>query len=276
MSNKKTEEETKPRCFVIMPISDTHGYESGHFGRVYEHVLKPAIIQAGYQPVRADDAVKTDYIVVGIIRQIVEADVVLCDYSARNPNVMYELGIRHAFNKPVVLIKDRKTEKIFDIQGLRYTEYDESLRIDSVQKDIAKITAAIQETTSSSDGAINSVVELANIRAAEVPAGQTVSADTGILLQAISSLESRISGLETNRQAARNFYFSEDKVVFHDKSDAKIGTEVFDSDSKFELVGELIDIHPVDDKIFIKSKSGKIVPFYAYSLRSKGLTGYPF
>ena len=97
-SPEKAVEKEKPVCFVIMPISDVHGYEPGHFGRVYEHVLKPAIVAAGYLPMRADDTIKTDYIVVGIIEKIVESEMVICDLSARNPNVMYELGIRHAFN----------------------------------------------------------------------------------------------------------------------------------------------------------------------------------
>jgi len=56
---------------------------------------------------------------VGIIQRIVDSEMVLCDYSAKNPNVMYELGVRHAFNKPVALVKDKTTDKVFDIQGLR-------------------------------------------------------------------------------------------------------------------------------------------------------------
>lgn len=58
-SPEKAVEKEKPVCFVIMPISDVHGYESGHFGRVYEHILKPAIVAAGYIPIRADDTIKT-------------------------------------------------------------------------------------------------------------------------------------------------------------------------------------------------------------------------
>lgn len=274
MPEEKPASQQRPKCFVVMPISDSHSYEPGHFGRVYEHILKPAITQAGYQPVRADDAIKTDYIVVGIIQQIVDSDMVLCDYSARNPNVMYELGIRHAFNKPVVLLKDRKTEKIFDIQGLRYTEYDESLRVDSVQKDVAKIASAILETAKANPETVNSVVQLAGLKAAEVPAGQTISADTGILLQAISSLESRITSIEIDRQSERHFYFADEKVFFRDKSDAGIGAEIYDAQS--DLLGELVDVHPADDKIFVKAKSGKVTPFYAFSLRSKGLTAFPF
>lgn len=263
-----------------MPISDMHGYESGHFGRVYEHVLKPAISQAGFTPIRADDAVKTDYIVVGIIQQIVASEMVLCDFSARNPNVMYELGIRHAFNKPVVLIKDRRTEKVFDIQGLRYTEYDDTLRIDSVQKDIAKIAEAIKETLNAAGDRVNSVVQLAGIRAAEVPAEQIVSADTSLLLQAIGSIEKRLTSMETERQTERYFYLNTDveKVFFKDNSTASLGDSIYNLDSPLisSLIGELVDVHPADDKIFIKSTTGKVTPFYAFSLKSKGLSAAPF
>jgi len=265
----------KPTCFVIMPISDVHGYEVGHFGRVYEHVLKPAIIEAGYFPIRADDTTKTDYIVVGIIQKIVESQMVICDLSAKNANVMYELGIRHAFNKKVTLVKDRNTDKVFDIQGLRYTEYDETLRIDSVQKDISKITSAIRETANAKESSMNSVVQLAGIKAAEVPAGQTVSADTQLLLSALASLDKRMQLLESNpKQAARYFRVEEDRVIFGENDNATINDEVFDS--KGNKLGCLVDIHPSEEKIFIKQEDGKVIPFAAYSARSKGLSFYPF
>ncbi|MBL0077444.1 MAG: hypothetical protein IPP41_16575 [Rhodocyclaceae bacterium] len=218
---------------------------------------------------------KTDYIVVGIIQKIVESAMVVCDFSARNPNVMYELGIRHAFNKPVVLIKDRRTEKVFDIQGLRYTEYDESLRIDSVQKDIARIASAVTETAKSGADGLNSVVQLAGIKAADVPVGQTVSPDTQLLLSAIATLERRMDSVEIrDRSTSRYFRIEDEKVVFADGSEAKLNDFVMDRESKF--VGALVDIHPMDEKIFLRHESGKIQPFSAFSLRSKGLTEVPF
>jgi hypothetical protein len=42
--------EDKKKCFVIMPISDAEGYDKGHFTRVYEHLVKPAVIEAGFEP----------------------------------------------------------------------------------------------------------------------------------------------------------------------------------------------------------------------------------
>lgn len=274
MDAQEKPEKAKPICFVIMPISDVHGYEPGHFARVYEHLLKPAIITAGYNPVRADDAVKTDYIVVGIIQKIVESEMVICDFSARNPNVMYELGIRHAFNKPVTLIKDRKTEKVFDIQGLRYTEYDDSLRIDSVNKDISRISAAISETATASEKDMNSVVQLAGIRAAEVPAGQTVSADTQLLLSAIGALERRIETVEGgDRDNIRFFRVEDTTVMFSDTSVAYIGDDVY---IQGNVVGTLASINPTDQKIFIRQESGKIMPYSAISIKSKDLSSIPF
>ncbi|NOT16105.1 MAG: hypothetical protein HOP21_11170 [Methylotenera sp.] len=270
----KEEEKNKPTCFVVMPISDVHGYDSGHFGRVYEHLLRPAIIDAGYTPIRADDTTKTDYIVVGIIQQIVQAEMVVCDFSAKNPNVMYELGIRHAFGKPVTLIKDRKTDKVFDIQGLRYTEYDESLRIDSVQKDVSKISSSIKETAASKVGSINSVVQLAGIKAAEVPAGQTVSADTQLLLSAIATLERRIESQESPQKQQRFFSTANDKTIFSDGTEASLGADVFDGNAN--LIGTLIDIHPADEKIFIQQPNGKVIPYSAYSIKARGLSTIPF
>ena len=251
----------QPVCFVLKPIADSAGYEIGHFGRVYEHVLKPAILAAGYEPVRADDTVKTDYIVVGIIQKIVDSAMVLCDFSARNPNVMYELGIRHAFNKPVVLVKDRKTEKIFDIQGLRYGEYDENLRVDTVGKDIAKITAAIIETAAGGAEGMNSIVQLAGIKTAEVPATQTISADTKLILNAVDMLHTRLQVLEQadERQPdlppRKNLVLQRRAIEFLDGTTAERGETIFKDG---EVFGELIDWNPRRDTVRIKLLDGSL------------------
>jgi hypothetical protein len=264
----------KPVCFVLMPIADTAGYEAGHFGRVYEHLLKPAILAAGYIPVRADDAVKTDYIVVGIIQKIVESAMVVCDFSARNPNVMYELGIRHAFNKPVVLVKDRRTEKIFDIQGLRYAEYDESLRIDAVNKDIVKISSAISETAKSSDKDLNSIVQLAGIKTAEVPAGQTISPDTKLLLSAIGSLDRRLQTVEERIDPEQlHFIVEKDKVIFSDGSESSPGGTIFVNG---DPVGTLISLSPRKQSLVVQKPSGVRSEIAASSPEAKGLSDVPF
>jgi hypothetical protein len=128
VSDEKKEKGLK-KCFVIMPISDNTDYPAGHFTRVYEHIIKPACAIAEFEPVRADDIQSTNFIVLDIIKNILESEMAICDLSSKNPNVLYELGIRQAFNYPVTFTKDIKTKRIFDIQGFRDITYDESLRI---------------------------------------------------------------------------------------------------------------------------------------------------
>ena len=147
-------------CFVIMPISDHPDYAPGHFKRVYEYVLKPACKKAGYEAIRADDPAKTNDIVSDIIKKIIDSDMAICDMSSRNPNVFYELGLRHAFNLKTTLIKDKKSSRAFDIAGLRSVEYDESLRVDEVEKAIEAIAAAIEETEKMTSEEPNSTIQL--------------------------------------------------------------------------------------------------------------------
>lgn len=276
MTKQLPQEPEKPVCFVVMPIADVPGYEPGHFGRVYEHLLKPAIQAAGYRPVRADDAVKTDYIVVGIIQKIVESAMVLCDFSGRNPNVMYELGVRHAFDKPVVLIKDRRTEKIFDIQGLRHIEYEESLRIDAVHKDVARITKAIQDTAEASPGDLNSIVRLAGVMSAEVPTGQAISADTKLILTTLGSLERRIGEMEEQRSKpiARAFRVEGDRVLFlpHEDSSEK-GEDLFVDGRKY---GKLIALNDLEQSITVRRVDGREIKLTPNSSEAFGVNSIPF
>lgn len=180
------------KCFVIMPISDSADYAPGHFGRVYEFVIKPACIAAGFKPMRADEVMITTYIALDIIKHIVNSDMAICDLSGRNPNVLYELGIRQAFNLPVTLLKDHRTERIFDIQGFRDVEYDESLRIDSVQECVSSLAEVIRNTYENKDE-VNSLVGLLGIQPAKISKKHEISVESEIILNAVKNLETRLT-----------------------------------------------------------------------------------
>ena len=162
-------------CFVLMPISDPQGYDSGHFTAVYQHIICPACEQAGFRPIRADDINQTNYIALDVLRWLVEADMAVCDISARNPNVLYELGIRHAVRKPVVLLKDNRTDRVFDIQGIRDTPYDASLRIDRIAPVIDKIADALTQTFAAGENDTNSLMQLIEL-GRHTPSGGTIQA----------------------------------------------------------------------------------------------------
>lgn len=157
--------EKDKSCFVIMPISDAEGYERGHFRQVYEDIICPAIRGAGYTPLRADEVKETNLIHVDILQRLLDAPMAVCDLSTRNPNVLFELGIRQAFDKPVVLIQEVGTPRIFDVSILRCLEYSKEMRFRDVlfaQKELQK---QIEATASpSSDESVNSIVRLLSIK----------------------------------------------------------------------------------------------------------------
>ncbi|GLQ32856.1 hypothetical protein [Litoribrevibacter albus] len=149
-------------CFVIMPISDADGYDKGHFERVYEDIIKPAVSNTEFTSRRADEVKETNFIHLDILKQLIDAPIAICDLSSRNPNVLFELGIRQAFDKPVVLIQEKGTPKIFDIGPLRYLEYDKGMKYHDVLKTQKELTDAIIATKAAEgqQGNVNSIVRL--------------------------------------------------------------------------------------------------------------------
>ncbi|MCP5059780.1 MAG: hypothetical protein GY937_24010 [bacterium] len=154
--------DKQPECFVIMPISNPNPekYKPDHFQRIYEDVFVPACEQAEFHPTLASRSPETNIIHLDILRRLVEAPMALCDLSALNPNVFFELGIRQAFDKPVVLVQEEGTPQIFDTGVIRTLDYRPNLDVREVPEDLAKIAEALTETFNSPADSVNSLVRL--------------------------------------------------------------------------------------------------------------------
>jgi hypothetical protein len=159
VENLMTEKNSK-ECFIIMPISDADGYPAGHFKHVYDNIIGPSCEMAGYQAVRADEIKATNLIHLDILKRLIDTPIAICDLSSRNPNVLFELGIRQAFDRPVVLIQEAGTPKIFDIAPLRYLEYSKEMRYHDVLRIQKELKDAI-EATAIAGGDANSVNSMA-------------------------------------------------------------------------------------------------------------------
>ncbi|HCR0683652.1 hypothetical protein UXO39_09270 [Enterobacter hormaechei] len=195
-STKATKEQETEKlersCFVIMPIADMAGYDPRHFDRVYSHLIKPACLASGFQPVRADEVNNSNLIVLDILKRIVESDIAICDLSGRNPNVMYELGLRQAFNKKTVLIKDDRTISPFDVQAFRYCEYDSSLRIDNAFNNIKSLEKAISSTFEADSNDVNSIVQLLSIEPAKVGEKTQLSKQDTLIFETLNQILNKI------------------------------------------------------------------------------------
>lgn len=180
-ANEVTEKEIteEKECFVIMPISDPDGYKKGHFKMIYEDIFKKAIIDAGFRPYRADDSKSSNMIQIDIVKRIIEAPMAICDLSTKNPNVLFELGIRQAFDKPVLLVQEEGNARIFDINTINTYEYKKECIYSEVLKDQRDICSMLKETYNdhSKGDCINSLIRLIKMEPAKYNSIDKVDSD---------------------------------------------------------------------------------------------------
>lgn len=128
-------------AFVILPFVEREAsHPKGFFQEVLRSLITPAARDAGFT-VKTANRQGSDVIQSTIINDLLEADLVLADLTEHNPNVLFELGVRMANDRPVALIKASGTGRIFDVDNLlRVYEYDSCLWATTVEKDRKALT----------------------------------------------------------------------------------------------------------------------------------------
>ncbi|MDO5968869.1 hypothetical protein Q4Q35_03535 [Flavivirga aquimarina] len=116
----------KSTVFVIMPFSENGTDEHSHFLSIYTDYIKPTIEESEGVALRGDDIIEPGSITIDLIEHLANTDIVIADLTNLNPNVLYELGIRHSLvSKGTILILDEsKTPNIpFDLSNYRVIKY---------------------------------------------------------------------------------------------------------------------------------------------------------
>jgi hypothetical protein len=118
----------KPRCFVIMPFA-------GEMDYIYR-VIKETVEQHGLDCDRADEKFASKPILDLVRTAIANAELVIVDFTGRNPNVYFEAGLADAANKKWIVLAQSPSDLAIDVQSIRaifYLDkmgYDEKLRND--------------------------------------------------------------------------------------------------------------------------------------------------
>lgn len=186
-------------CFVISPIGEPDTDTRTRADQILEHVVRPAVAKCGYSAVRADEIDKPGIITSQVIQRVVTDPLVIADLTGRNPNVFYELAIRHALRKPLVqLIK--KGERIpFDVAATRTIQIDHR-DLDSVANAKREIVAqinAIEADPSELETPISVSLDLQILRQSEKPGERSLAdlvSEVAELRAGMAKLDARIGG----------------------------------------------------------------------------------
>ncbi len=126
----------KPKCFVIMPFAPELNF-------VF-NVIKEAVEQQDLECVRADERFVSEPIIENVKSQIAGAEVVIVDFTGRNPNVYFEAGLADAWRKKWIVLAQSTSDLAFDVQHVRAIVYSNTMGAD--QKLKTDIGRALQET----------------------------------------------------------------------------------------------------------------------------------
>ena len=146
----------KPHAFVAMPFGTKPGYDGNaiDFNRVFAEYIRPALQAAGLDVFRADEEQRAGDIRTDMFQELLVADLVVADLTLDNPNVWYELGVRHALRaRGVVLVQGPRPNRPFDLftdRKLSYSIRDGAPDPATLQADCDRLTEMVRATMTSS------------------------------------------------------------------------------------------------------------------------------
>jgi hypothetical protein len=108
-------------CFVIMPFDEKAD-------QIYNKCIKPTLIDNGWECRRADEIHEAREIINLVWEQILRADLIIADLTAKNANVFYELGYAHAVGKNTILVTQSINETPFDLRHRQLIKYSTTSR----------------------------------------------------------------------------------------------------------------------------------------------------
>lgn len=163
MTNEKTSKKT---CFVIAPIGEEGSKVRQRSDDVLNYIIKPIVSGFGYKAIRADGESKPGVITSQIIQHIIEDDIVIADLTDENPNVFYELAIRHAIKKPYIQITQSQGQLPFDVASIRTIYFDAASlgSVEDCKQELISQIKAIEQDPTNIDSPISMAINLLALR----------------------------------------------------------------------------------------------------------------
>ncbi len=135
----------KPKAFLIMPFKSELDF--------VHSVINETISRYGIDCVRADQIAVSRPVMDDVKAQIAEADLVIVDFTGKNPNVYYEAGLADAWKKDWIVLTQSTEDLTFDVQHIRSIRYSNTMGADKkLREDLENALKALQYKPELLDG----------------------------------------------------------------------------------------------------------------------------
>lgn len=181
-------------CFVIAPIGEADSDIRKRSDQVLKHIVRPAASSCDYKVLRADEIEKPGMITSQVIQHVVNEQLVIADLTGWNPNVFYELAIRHAIKKPVIQLINKGDRIPFDVAGSRtiYIDLHDLDSVETAKQEIITQVKALEADTTAIETPISVSLDLQLLRQSEKPEERSL-AD---ILASVSDLRASVGKIE--------------------------------------------------------------------------------
>ncbi len=184
------------KCFVIAPIGEEGSEIKERSDKILEHIIKPTVEECGYESIRADEISEPGIITSQIIQHLIDDDLVIADLTERNPNVYYELAVRHVVKKSIVQLIQAGESIPFDVAGTRtiHVDHRDLDSVASCKQELVKQIRFVEKDPSRVDTPISVAIDLEYLRKSENPLEKS-NAEIISMLQGIRSEISEIGSV---------------------------------------------------------------------------------
>lgn len=253
------QDDNNKLCFIISPIGEPDSPTRKRANQILKHIFKPAAEECGYEAKRADEISEPGDISTQVINHILEDPIVIADLTERNPNVFYELAIRHAIQKPFIQIIEEGESIPFDVFGLRTIKVNHR-DMDSVsgaKKDIIAQINSIKQDGYDVTSPVSSALDWSSLRRSENPDRRELAE----LIVAINELRSEVGSIRTAVLEA----LTSNAALEHLKSNAKFLRNVsyhkgnspeMQEEIRKDLINHIYDLWAADTK-YLREKEEK-------------------
>ena len=235
--DKDEDKDGEPRiCFVIAPIGKDGSDVRIRSDQVLKHIISPAARECAYEAVRADQISEPGLITSQVIQHVVDDPLVIADLTGWNPNVFYELALRHAVKKPVVQIIHAAEAIPFDVAASRTIHVDHH-DLDSAaraKEEIVRQIRSVEKNPTDVDTPISVAIELQSLRQSENP----LEKSNAEILTMLTEVRSTLSDIRDEPRRARlHPGLIEELAMFFDSI-----YSVLDADDSKELSRDQIEM----------------------------------
>ena len=230
-------------CFVISPIGDEDSDTRKRSDLTYEYIIRPVVEEFGYDLIRADHINEPGIITSQIIDKIVESSLVIADLSDNNPNVFYELAIRHAIKKPYIQMVRHGQNIPFDITGLRTIFFEIDLEsANNAKKELFNQVESIETGQFNTNNPITSAIHQSSIQKMLTNIEDIKSDNVSkIVIESVSELSSIVMDLRADIHTLKS---SKGKTEINATQDQnmiyKLDLEIFDIQGRINKLDTII------------------------------------